>query len=80
MSLQLDDLAHGLNGRATVDGVIVALFSTMGLWLDALRGPAQELAFWGTVVLVLGRLVLLALDFRDRHRRNRLAESFTGER
>lgn len=66
MTMHLEDVMHGLTTRAATDGVIVTIGGTMGWWLDALHGPAQELAFWGTVALVLGRLVLLALDFRDR--------------
>ncbi|PWC74046.1 hypothetical protein [Azospirillum sp. TSH64] len=66
MTMHVDDIMHGLTSRAATDGVIVTIGGTMNWWLDALHGPAQELAFWGTVALVVGRLVLLALDFRDR--------------
>lgn len=69
MTMQLEDVMHGLTTRTATDGVIVTIGGTMGWWLDALHGPAQELAFWGTVALVAGRLVLLALDVRDRLRR-----------
>lgn len=69
MTMQLEDVMHGLTTRTAADGVIVTIGGTMGWWLDALHGPAQELAFWGTVALVVGRLVLLALDVRDRLRR-----------
>ncbi|ALG71117.1 hypothetical protein VY88_03170 [Azospirillum thiophilum] len=69
MTMQMEDVMHGLTNRAAADGVIVTIGGTMGWWLDALHGPAQELAFWGTVALVVGRLVLLALDVRDRLRR-----------
>ncbi|AWU95867.1 hypothetical protein [Azospirillum ramasamyi] len=68
MTMHLEDVMHGLTTRTAADGVIVTIGGTMGWWLDALHGPAQELAFWGTVALVVGRLVLLALDFRDRFR------------
>ena len=68
MTMHLEDAMHGLTARTATDGVIVTIGGTMGWWLDALHGPAQELAFWGTVALVVGRLVLLALDFRDRFR------------
>lgn len=66
MTMHMDEIMHGLTSRAATDGVIVTIGVTMRWWLDALHGPAQELAFWGTVALVLGRLVLLALDVRDR--------------
>ncbi|MBP2309394.1 hypothetical protein GBZ48_21580 [Azospirillum melinis] len=69
MTMQLEDVMHGLTTRTATDGVIVTIGGTMGWWLDALHGPAQELAFWGTVALVVGRMVLLALDVRDRLRR-----------
>lgn len=69
MTMQLEDVMHGLTTRTATDGVIVTIGGTMGWWLDALHGPAQELAFWGTVALVIGRLVLLGLDVRDRLRR-----------
>lgn len=68
MTMHLEDVMHGLTTRTATDGVIVTIGGTMGWWLNALHGPAQELAFWGTVALVVGRLVLLVLDFRDRFR------------
>ncbi|MFD1627664.1 hypothetical protein [Azospirillum griseum] len=80
MSLHMDDFVHGVTGRAATDGVIVAIGGTMSWWIDALHGPAQELAFWGTVVLVVGRLGLLVLDYRDRFRQRPQAKSFTRER
>lgn len=78
MSMQLEGAMQGLTARTATDGVIVTIGGTMGWWLDALHGPAQELAFWGTVALVVGRLVLLALDVRDRFRRP--VKLFTRER
>lgn len=83
MTMHMEDVMHGLTTRAAADGVIVTIGGTMGWWLDALHGPAQELAFWGTVALVIGRLVLLALDFRDRLRRPSKVftrEHFDGDR
>jgi len=64
--------------RAGTDALIGAAVTAMPWWLDMLHGPAQEMAFWSTVTVALGRLVLFALDVRNRLRSR--SKLFTGER
>lgn len=81
MTMNMEDVMHGLNHRAAADGVIVALGASLHWWIDGLHGIAQAFVFWGTVALVAGRLILLALDMRERlgGALDRL-KAFTGER
>lgn len=85
MTMNMEDVMHGLNHRAAADGAIGALGASLPWWIDGLHGAAQGFVFWGTVALVAGRLILLALDMRERFSGAlsgvlRRFKVFTGER
>lgn len=52
--------------RAGTDILVGATVTAMPWWLAALHGPAQELAFWATVIVAVGRLAIFLLDVRHR--------------
>lgn len=64
--------------RTATDTLFAAAVTAMPWWLSMLHGPAQELAFWATVVVALGRLILFCLDVRHRFRDR--GKAFPGER
>lgn len=82
MTIDLGDLLTTLQSqRAAADGALGVFSLSLPLWLPDLHATAQGVIVGGTVLLVLGRLVLLGLDFRDRFRDQRPGfKSFPGER